>query len=184
MRNLLLILVLLFASCDSEKKLAKQCAKCPKKDSIVIKETIKVTPFDTALFISQTGKDILFPDVENGNCCEMVDTLYAMMTRGNGTITAENNGIKSSIFKKDKNIVFRCEADSLKKIIEGLRTVIEKTSSKVQTITIEEKCDKSHKDWLDKYDRPWFWISLFLLLLFLGIKFGPKLLGIFRKLPL
>jgi len=131
------------------------------------------------------GKDILFPDVENGNCCEMVDSLYAMMTRGNGTITANNNGVKSQIFKKDKKIVFRCLADSLQALVNGLRVQIE--SVKTTTITKvlpAPPCDKPHKDWLDKYDRPWFFISLFLFLLFLGIKFGPKLLGLFKKLPL
>jgi len=46
------------------------------------------------------------------------------------------------------------------------------------------KCEKEHKDWLDKYDRPWFFISLGALLLFLGWKFKPTLLGLFKKLPL
>jgi len=166
----IIILILLLSSCNSEKRLAKRCAKCQSSTEVMTKEVIKITPFDTTLFISQMGKDILFPDAENGNCCEMVDSLNAMMARGNGTISANNGGIKSSVFKQNKKIVFRCEADSLKKVIEGLRTEITTSTSKTITKTIELPCSKEHKDWLDKYDRPWFFISLGAFLLFIGLK--------------
>ena len=184
MKLLRLILpILLLSSCDTEKRLAKRCAKCPSVTEVVTKEVIKVTPFDTTLFISQMGKDLMFDF--SGDCCSVMDSLFAQMGRSNGTITAVDNGIKSSVFKKDKKLVFRCEADSLRKVIEGLRTTIEKTTSQVKTITLPApKCEKPHKDWLDKYDRPWFFISLGALLLFLGWKFKPGLLKLFKKLPL
>lgn len=177
-----LIVLILLSSCLTQKQRDKVCASCPViiKDSI--REITKVSSFDTTLFISTLGKDLQFDF--SGDCCQVMDSLFAQMGRSNGTITATDNGIKSSIFKKDKKIVFRCEADSLKAVIKGLRTIIEKSKSKIETRIIKENCYKPHKDWLDKYDRPWFFLSLFILLLLLGLKFGPKLLTVFKKPPL
>ena len=183
MKQINLIILLLLSSCITEKKRAKICAECPAITEVVTKEVIKVTNFDTTLFISQMGKDLMFDF--SGDCCRVMDSLFAEMGRSNGTITAVDNGIKSSIFKKGKAIVFRCEADSLRAIIKGLRTTIETNKSKVEIKVLPApKCEKEHKDWLDKYDRPWFFISLGALLLFLGWKFKPTLLGLFKKLPL
>jgi len=181
----IITILLLLSSCDAEKRMAKRCAKCPSVTEVITKEVIKTTPFDTTLFISQMGKDLMFDF--SGDCCSVMDSLFAEMGRSSGTITAVDNGVKSSIFKKGKKIVFRCEADSLRAVIKGLRTTIQTTNSKVTTKTITlpaPKCEKQHKDWLDKYDRPWFFISLGALLLFLFWKFKPTLLGLFKKLPL
>ncbi len=174
------ILILLLSSCISEKKRQEICSQCQIVIKDSIREVIKTTSFDTTLFISTLGKDLQFD--YTANCCQTMDSLFAEMGRSNGTITAVDNGIKSSIFKKDKKIVFRCEADSLREVIKGLRTLVEKSETKIETKVLPAPpCDKPHKDWLDKYDRPWFFISLFLLLLYLGIKFGPKVLTLFRK---
>lgn len=179
----ILISLLVLTSCLTEKKRQEICSACPVVIKDSIREVIKTTSFDTTLFISTLGKDIMFD--YSGDCCSVMDSLFAQMGRSDGTITAVDNGIKSSIFKKDKKIVFRCEADSLRAIIKGLRTTIETTKSKVETKVLPApKCEKPHKDWLDKYDRPWLFISLGALLLFIGWKFKMPILGLFKKLPL
>lgn len=179
----LLVISLFITSCLTQKQRDKVCQTCPIVIKDSIREITKVTAFDTTLFISTLGKDLMFDF--SGDCCSVMDSLFAQMGRSDGTITAVDNGIKSSVFKKGKAIVFRCEADSLRAIIKGLRTTIEKTTSQVKTITLPApKCEKPHKDWLDKYDRPWFFISLGALLLWLGWKFKPSLLKLFKKLPL
>lgn len=177
----ILIILLVVTSCQTQKKLDEICAKCPKKDSVVIKEITKITPFDTTLFLSQIGKDIMFDF--SGDCCSVMDSLFAEMGRNNGVITKKENGIKSSIFKQGTKVVFRCEADSLRAVIKGLRTTIEKTKSQVKTIVLPApKCDKPHERWYDKIARWWLLISLFIILLVLGWKFKPQLLGLFKKL--
>lgn len=176
----ILLITVLFTACLSEKKRQEICSQCPIVIKDSIREITKVSSFDTTLFLSTLGKDIMFDF--SGDCCSTMDSLFAQMGRNNGTITATDNGIKSSIFKKGKAIVFRCEADSLRAVIKGLRTTIETTKSRVETKVLPApKCEKPHKDWLDKYDRPWFFISLGALLLWLGWKFKAPLLGIFKK---
>jgi hypothetical protein len=160
-----------FTSCISEKKRAKICASCPVITEVVTHET--VTPFDTALYISKTGKDLSFK-ANDSDCCVLVTALYASMAANNGTITAKKDGIKSSIFKAKGVIVFRCEADSLKEIIKGLRTV--KNTFKTETKVIEKLCELDHRKWLDELARKWLWLSLIILSAYGLFKFGPKLL--------
>lgn len=186
--NALLIAILL-TGCLTEKKRQEICANCPViiKDSI--REVIKTTSFDTSLFISRLGKDIEFKYDSlaelKGFCCDMVNELNLMLALNNGTITTKENGVKSTIFKSKGKVVFRCAADSLNEIIKGLRTSIETTKSRVETKVLPApKCEKQHRNKFDEIVRWWFFISLFVLLLFLGIKFGPKLLGMFKKSPL
>ena len=179
----LIIPIILLSSCISQKQRQKICSECPViiKDSI--REVIKVTSFDTTLFISQMGKDLQFDYA--GDCCKVMDSLFAEMGRSNGTITAVNNGIKSSIFKKGKEIVFRCEADSLRDVIKGLRIQIEKSTVEVKTEVLPAKsCEKQHRTKFDDFCRWLFWIICGMVA---GIglwKFGPKLLKLFTKLPL
>jgi len=174
-----LIIGLILTSCLTQKQRDKVCASCPVSIKDSIREVIKITSFDTALYLSRRGKDLMF-DL-SGDCCSTMDSLFAQMSRNNGTITATSNGIKSSIFKKDKKIVFRCEADSLKEVIKGLRTVIDRSRVRIETKIVTDACVKQHKDWLDKYDRPWFFISLGALLVAIGWKFRSPLLKLIGK---
>lgn len=185
MKIIIPIIILLLSSCDSEKRLAKRCAKCPvktevitiTKDSIWTKETVK---YDT-VFKSIHGPTVVIP----GPCDKLCDV--------NGKLKpfyseSSKNGIKTTINTdtiKDE-LKIDCNVDSLmlvnkEKIIEinRLRQEISKTKE-----TKLEYCQKQHKDWLDKYDRPWFFISLGAFLLWLGWKFKPSLLKLFKKLPL
>ena len=124
------------------------------------------------------GKDLIFEN-DSSDCCILVNALMEAMAESNDTIKAKKDGIKSSIFK-DKakgKIVFRCEADSLKEVIKGLRTV--KITDKKETKVIEKLCQLEHRNWFDRLARKWFWISVSILTA-LGLwKFGPKLLKLF-----
>ncbi len=171
MRYLLIIFAsFLITSCVTEKKRLKICQSCPLKIKDSIQTITTITPFDTTLFLSQMGRDIAV-DFDQNNCCSLVDTLNAMMSRSNGTITT-NNGIKASIFKKDKRLVFRCEADSLKEIIKLLRE--KKETTRDRTIEVPARCNLEHLKWYDTYCR---WITLFTLTFLIG-----ALLWRFRKL--
>lgn len=168
-----LVLILLLTSCISEKKRAKRCASCPVVTEVVTVE--KITSFDTALYISKMGKDLIFEN-DSSDCCVLVNALMEAMAESNDTIKAKKDGIKSSIFK-DKakgKIVFRCEADTLKEVIKALRTV--KTTSKIETKIIEKPCELEHRNWIDRLARKWLLISLIALSVFGLWKFGPKLL--------
>ena len=113
------LIAIILVSCISEKKRAKICATCPIVTEVVTKETI--TSFDTALYISRTGKDLSFK-ANDSDCCVLVSALYTQMAANNGTITAKKDGIKSSIFKDKGALVFRCGADSLLEVLKGIRT--------------------------------------------------------------
>jgi len=174
-----LALILLLTSCISEKKRAEICASCPIVTEVVTVE--KITSFDTALYISKMGKDLSF-NANDSDCCVLVNALLEAMAESNDTIKAKKDGIKSSIFK-DKakgKIVFRCEADSLKEVIKGLRTV--KITDKKETKVIEKLCELEHRNWLDCLARKWLWISLIVLSVFGLWKFGPKLLKLIKFL--
>lgn len=186
MRYLIVLISLVLISCNTQKRIDAACAKCPRHDSVIIKEVVKVSSFDTTLFLSRIGKNIelKYDSIaeSQGYCCLMVNELNALIAANNGTIAVKESGIKSSIYKSNGKVIFRCEADSLRALIKGLRTIIETSKSKVETkILPAPKCEKPHKDWLDEYDRPWFFISLGALLLWFGWKFKPKLLTLFKK---
>lgn len=170
------IIAIVLVSCISEKKRAKICSSCPVVTEVVTKE--KITSFDTALYISKMGKDLSFK-ANDSDCCVLVNALLEAMSKDNDTIKAKKDGIKSSIFK-DKakgTIVFRCEADSLKEVIKGLRTEI--SESKTETKIIEKLCELEHRNWLDRLARKWLYFSISMLIV-LGLwKFGPKLLKLF-----
>lgn len=170
MRNLILMFItgLILVGCVTEKQRLKICQSCTlaSKDSVRVVTT--VTPFDTALYVSQMGKDISF-NIDSNNCCQLVDTLFSMMARSNGTITAKENGVKSSIFTKNNKLTFRCEADSLKNVITLLRKEIE-TSREVVKV-VPARCDLEHRTKFDGFTFWWFWITSALLALTLGLRF-------------
>lgn len=159
----LITLILLLNSCISEKKKAEICQTCPTTTEVVTKEVIKVTNFDTTLFLSTLGKDLSFNNDES-DCCILVNQLTEQMAANNGTITAKENGVKSSIFKVKNKITFRCEADSLKAVIKGLRTEISNHKDKVITKTVIAECKREHKKWFDKFYFYWFLITLAIII--------------------
>ena len=185
MRAVSIIFIFLLTSCVTEKKRAKICATCPLvtevktiiKESIHVKETIK---HDT-IYESIAGPTVVIP----GPCDKLCD--------GNGKLKkfyqeSTKNGIKSKIYTDTiKNtLINECNTDSLLRVNTEKTIEIERIKSELKNVkeTVTARCEKQHKDWLDKYDRPWFFISLGALLLFLGWKFKPTLLGLFKKLPL
>jgi len=179
------LMIIVLGSCVTEKKRAKICATCPLvtevttviKDSIHVKETIK---HDT-IYTSIAGPTVIV----SGPCDKLCDEngkLKKFYQEGN------HNGIKSKIYTDTINnlLINECNEDSLIRVNTEKTIEIERFRSELKKIkeTIIPRCDKEHRNRFDYICRYWFFISLGALLLFLGIKFGPKLLGIFRKLPL
>ena len=182
-RTIALICILLY-SCNPEKRLAKRCAKCPAvtevitiiKDSVTVKETTK---YDT-LYKTINGPTV----VVAGPCDKLCDengklkSFYQEKTK---------NGIKS-VIKTDttKNeLIFDCKDDSLMLVNKEKTIEIERFKSEIKSIKETIKaCDKEHRNKFDYICRYWFFISLGALLLWLGWKFKPTLLTLFKKLPL
>jgi hypothetical protein len=127
--------------------------------SVVIRET----PFDTLLWIkNHKGKDQVF-----SNC----DSLLSLLSK-TGTLTTKSDGVKSTIIRTNKGIVFKCETDSLKEVIRLMK--YEKRIDRIKEIIIEvpSKCTKEHSGWLDGFYKRGFWVC-FLLLVAIGvIKWG------------
>lgn len=161
-------LIMVLNSCITEKKRAKICATCPVKessnDSTASHE--QISTFDTTAWIkNHVGKDQEFY-----GC----DSLLAALSRSNNLLVTDSNGVKSTITKKGKSITFRCETDSLKAEIKGLKKTISNFHSKntVKTFTIKEDCKRDHRTDFDGLCRWFFYIvaPMIGIYLFLRIK--------------
>ncbi len=181
------IIILLLSSCITEKHRAKICASCPVvtevvtviKDTIITKESIK---YDTT-YLTVSGPTVVIP----GPCDKLCDK--------NGKLkpfylSKTTNGIRETIStdttKNELN--FNCKEDSLMQVSKEKTIEINKLHSEIikSRETLIPRCEREHKDWLDKYDRPWFWLSLGAFLLWLTWKLftmKASLLKLFTKLP-
>jgi hypothetical protein len=184
---ILIILIAILSSCNQEKRLAKWCAKCViktdssyiKKDSSWVKETI-VTKTIT---VSVPGPTIVL----QGPCDSLCDK--------NGKIksfsrTEKKNGITSKLFTDTihNTLTQECNADAIKLAYQDTLRAYNRLIQvlKLKTMTMAPRCEKEHKDWLDKYDRPWFFISLGAFLLLIGwrlFKMKAALLKLFTTNP-
>lgn len=140
MRFLIIISIFLLASCVTENKMEKTCAKCPSKIEKIIEvkdsawfftDTVKVPTY-----ISVPGPTIMIP----GPCDKLCDEhgkLKKFYQEGN------SNGIKSKLFTDTlKNtLIDECDADSLKleltKITNERDRLIREKTSTLETKTVE-----------------------------------------------
>ena len=155
-----LVLTFITSSCITEKKRSEICATCP----VIIKDSIQTQymPFDTTLFINSYGKDIALS--YSGAYTDMAKQLQMLFDQYNDTIITLKNGIKSSIIKTPRQIIFRCQADSLKYLLKIERA--KKTT--VRTIVKQVKkpcpeCDRVHRSGFDNFLRWFFWIIIILI---------------------
>jgi hypothetical protein len=177
--SIFLLLIVCLSGCITEKKRNEICKTCAIQIKDSIHEVITVTPFDTALFLSQKGKDLEL----TGNCNVLCDSLNNLIDRyialGLKGVTTNSNGIKSTITKNTKgNFVFKCEADSLKAVITLLKK--SKSIERIKTIEVESKCKKEHLSWWDKL---WIKLGRFWTLVFVGFV-GFKAFKYYRKFHL
>ena len=150
-----------FSSCSYDKKLAKWCARCPIKTTVVDSvpaPKITATPFDTTLWIkNHHGKEIVV-----NNC----DSLYALLARNNGTVTTTENGVKATIMGGvNKPIKFKCETDSLKEVIRLMKIQVHQDHFRTVTVQVPARCEKNHQTGFETF-LVWsggiLWIALIL----------------------
>lgn len=151
--------------CVTEKQRQRICKTClieqSEKDSSSV--SVKSIPFDTLLWIkNHEGQEQEFI-----NC----DSLIAFLMRNQDTVITKKDGVKSTITRSKNKIKFKCETDSLKAIVELLKTEISTNKTKTIVKTVSSRCDKDHRNSFDGFCRWFFYI------------FGP-LLGIYIFLRL
>lgn len=183
MKKLLILVVLFNTACITDKKRAEICATCPivtevttiKKDSSWTKEIVK---HDT-IYRSVSGPTLIIP----GPCDSLCDKNGKLKPFYKET---KKNGIKTRLYTdtlKNK-LIADCSEDSLMLvnktlIIEINRLITESESTKE---ILPARCERAHKDWLDKWDRPWFVISCGLILGYLIFKFRSPIFGLIRRI--
>lgn len=181
---LILVIIITFANCISQKRRSKICASCPIKTVIKdsIREIITVKPFDTTLFIST---QIPNNTELTGNCNVLCDSLNKLIDKylalGLDGIIKTENGIKTTISKNLKgNFIFKAQADSLKTKVALLQKEIKKEHFRnvENTKIIKVECLKQHRNWLDRVCR---WVSLIFIIIIL-VYFSPKIIKLIKIL--
>lgn len=169
-RNLLLALIfliiivgLLMTSCITDRQRAKICAACPTKDSIVVKDSIRIERHDSTVYITSEPVLITIPSPCDSAKLKVFD------------LKQKKNGIKQEIKSDGKTIEFDCNADSLKQIIAGLN--IERTLLKASFEEHIRTTNVCPITWWNQTYKYGFW-SLLLLLLSI---FGYKLFRLYLK---
>lgn len=172
MRLLSIILsIVLFASCMTPQRLAKKtkkaCDFCSiMSDSTTTTDTTIVQYKDTAIYITRPGRTILL-DNPCATLCDSFGNLIPFIK------TERKNGLVTTIEVVDGDIVFDCQTDSMKVIIDDLRHELRiiRTTVKPKVIVVEptffEKLLDKFKGFLFWY----FWITVITGSILLGKKF-------------
>ncbi len=158
---LLIILILISISCVTEKKRQKICQSCPVKIEKEIHDSIIEKLRDTTIYITTQGP-IQYLENPCKTLCDSLGNLKPIK------IESKKNGIKSTIKTVGNSLVVNCETDSLKAVISGLKETIRITKEK-ETKEVPV-CHLEHKTWFDEYTFWWFWITLAILAIRIGIK--------------
>jgi hypothetical protein len=151
-KNLLIIILLLtlLNGCISEKKRQQICQKCPVKIEKEIHDSIIEKLRDTTIYITQQGPT-QFLENPCKNLCDSLGNLKPVK------IETKKNGIKSTIKSQGNSLIFECETDSLKAVINGLKETIRITKEKeVKEVPV---CHLDHKTKFDGFTFWWFWIT-------------------------
>jgi hypothetical protein len=175
----LLTFVILLNSCTAYKeKICKTCAII-KKDSV--NEAIKITPFDTNLFISGYKRKFEL----TGKCLVLCDSINKLIDfynkKGLDFVVSKGNGTKTTINKSAQgNFVFTTELDSLKKLVTLLK--YEKNRTHFVLDTVEAKCTKQHYTWIDGFYKRgfWFFVILFVIVMVLFFIYKRYLVKVIR----
>lgn len=162
-KNLLLLLIpiLLNVSCVTEKKRQKICQKCPVKIEKEIHDSIIEKLRDTTIYITTQGP-VQYLENPCKTLCDSLGNLKPIK------IENKKNGIKSTITTVGNSLVVNCETDSLKAVISGLKETLRITKEKeIKEVPV---CHLEHKTWFDEYTFWWFWITLAIFVIRIGIK--------------
>lgn len=144
----ILSLFLFLFSCITNKQRERICNECVRKDSVSVKETIKLK--DTTIYIIIKG-----PIQYLENPCKLLcDSLGNLKPF---EIKKKENGIIGTIKSVGNSIAFDCEADSLKAVIKGLRETTRSTFELKNSIKYE-LCKLNHRNDFDGLCRWFFYI--------------------------
>lgn len=146
---LFVLICMSLGSCVTEKQRAKICNAC----SVVskIKDSIVYVKVDTTIYITTAGPTQYL----DSPCKDLCDSLGNIKPFEKIKTT---NGIKGTIKSVGKSIVFTCEADSLKQVIQFLekRIYSQNENSYVKYVP----CNREHKTKFDGFTCWWFWITV------------------------
>jgi hypothetical protein len=174
---IILILVItgmiLLSRCVATKKqrenfLAKHCERKDsisyvKKDSIIYKDSLIYIPkiINTPIYLE--------------NPCKLLCDSLGNLKKVN--IVTNKGGLKSTVKTLGNGLIFECETDSLKARIQWLehnQTITEKSHTEN---TVQVPCELKHRNSFDGFCRWYFFITILLLLLLLGIRFVGNYIG-------
>ena len=165
MKKIFIILVILcFASCVTEKQRLKICDSCAvktvSKDSVwehVVRDTITLPPIvGPVQYLENPCKEL----------CDSLGHLKPFIK------TETKNGITGTIKSVGNIIAFDCAADSLLAYIDCINEewFYKKENSFIKNIP----CSLKHETKFDGFTFWWFWITLALILIVCGVK-GAKM---------
>jgi hypothetical protein len=151
-----LIAMLFLFSCSYEKNLAKWCARCSVKDSIVV----QIREREKEVVVHDTLKIRSFLP---SPCNEMCDSL-GNVKKGFTKEVVSDKGTKTILKEQNGGL-------GISSSIDGVKTkAIVKDTCISKFRTIRAACDQEHTtDW-NGFTNIWFWITAALLALYFGFK--------------
>jgi hypothetical protein len=157
------IMVLLCCSCSYEKRLAKWCARCPVKDSIVV----QIREREKEVVVHDTLKIRSFLP---SPCAEMCDSL-GNIRKGFTKEVISDKGTKTTLKEHNGGLGIAAEVNGVK-----LKAIVKDTCiSKFRTL--RAACDKDHRSDWDGFTNIWFWITVAALLLRIVLWYIKKKAG-------
>jgi hypothetical protein len=177
--NFLVLLIFIFAailvmtSCVVTKKqkenfLAKHCER---KDSISYVRKDSIVYKDSLIYIPQ----IINTPIYLENPCKLLCDSLGNLKKVN--ITINKGGLKSTVKSLGNGLIFECETDSLKARIKWLEHNLTITEKSHTENTVKVPCELKHRNSFDGFCRWYFFISMFLALLVLGVRFLGNYIG-------
>lgn len=164
-----LILSFLLYGCDTPKHIQKmQRLYCPTvSDKVTDSITKKVERHDSLIYITTPPQVIKIASPCDSAKLKQFD------------VKQTKNGIHEEIKTVGNDLVFECNDDSLKKVIEGLNIVISSSRFEKQVKTIAPICTQEHTTDFQRFCVKLFWCVMGLILIALII----FVLKVWKKIP-
>jgi hypothetical protein len=159
-RFLIILTVLVFAiACNPAKRMQRQCAKCPQRDSVVTHDTLIQTYRDTVINFSADSSN-LFALIR----CDSTNKAYLYQLSVLSTA-----GINTVVYFKHDTLIVSSKIDSSALYLQLKDKYQSSSESKTKTITVVDKV----------YRFPWWgyflWPLSLLIALYLGYRAGKFL---------
>lgn len=129
-----IVLMVLFSSCDSEKRMAKRCAKCPVVTEVV---TVKDSSSSkTVIKYDTVYKKVVGPTMYMNSPCDFLCDSLGRIKDFKKEST--HNGIKQTLSgnKKDNTLTQKCNGDSLMAVNQEITIENNRLRSEKKIITL------------------------------------------------